>query len=92
MIYDCTRPETFKNIPMWNSEIPANIQYKALISNKIDLINERIVTELAGQKMGQKLMIPIYKETSVFQNINITQTFQEMLSILFLKTKETFNL
>ena len=31
LIYDCTRPETFQNIPKWDIEIPSNIKYSKYI-------------------------------------------------------------
>jgi GTPase SAR1 family protein len=47
VVYDCTRPETFKSIRRWAEDVRANgnrTVILVLICNKIDMADKRVVT------------------------------------------------
>ncbi|MGV9199703.1 MAG: Rab family GTPase, partial [Promethearchaeia archaeon] len=75
IIYDVTRPETFKNVETWHKEITEvepsiNLM---LVGNKIDL--ERKVSREQGEKKAEDLGIS-YEETSAKTGENIGEAFR----------------
>jgi len=85
LIYDVTRRETFDNIEKWNKEAKQDESdvMLILIANKIDLENERKVTEEEGKALAEKLQIP-YLETSALNKDIVDEAFKT-LAFLFIR-------
>ena len=85
LIYDVTRRETFENIKNWYNEAmqdESNVML-ILIANKIDLVNERKVTEEEGKALAEKLKVP-YLETSALNKDIVDEAFKT-LAFLFIR-------
>jgi len=80
IVYDCTAPDSFKNVNQWIQEIDRyasdNVS-KLLIANKCDLTSEKVVKSATGRNYAEKLGIP-FLETSAKYSINVTQAFMNM--------------
>lgn len=85
LIYDVTRKETFEEIKNWYNEaknVEDNIML-ILVANKIDLENEREVTEEEGKALAEKLNIS-YLETSALNKDIVDEAFKT-LAFLFIR-------
>jgi len=85
LIYDVTRRETFDNIENWYKET-TRVESDALlilVANKIDLENDRKVTEEEGKALAEKLKIP-YLETSALNKDIVDEAFKT-LAFLFIR-------
>ncbi|MHA1132453.1 MAG: GTP-binding protein [Candidatus Helarchaeota archaeon] len=93
ILYDVTRPISFKNIKVWynelNTYIPAQIP-AVLCANKIDLETERKVMRDEGEKMSAELGIP-YKEISAKTSENIDEVFCQLGEILIQRSRGESN-
>ena len=74
LIYDCTDKNTFNNISNWIDQItnhtnPDDIVI-LLVSNKIDLLDEREVTEEMGMQLAEDHELK-YFEASAKTGINV---------------------
>jgi Ras-related protein Rab-1A len=85
LIYDVTRRETFENIKNWYKEAMQDESdvMLILIANKIDLVNERKVTEEEGKALAEILKIP-YLETSALNKDIVDEAFKT-LAFLFIR-------
>ncbi|NHJ23702.1 MAG: GTP-binding protein [Candidatus Lokiarchaeota archaeon] len=86
LLFDLTNPRSFANIPNWYYDLRNyNEKYHSLpgflIGNKLDLINQRIVTRLDAVKIANSLNLD-YFETSALTGYNIELIFHELASIL----------
>lgn len=79
LVYDVTRRETFDNIKKWYDEakkIEKDI-ILILIANKVDLINDRKVTEQEGKALADSLGIS-YMETSAINKDIVNEAFKTL--------------
>ena len=85
LIYDVTRKETFDKIENWYNEAKQDESdiMMILVANKIDLVNERKVTEEEGKALAEKLKIP-YLETSALNKDIVDEAFKT-LAFLFIR-------
>ena len=73
LAFDVTNITSFKNVKMWIESI---YQYaedgvaKILVGNKIDMVDERKVTEQEAREMAKQHNMNYY-EASAMENINI---------------------
>ena len=76
-IYDVTRRETFDEIPDWKTEADTHAPNCAslLVANKVDMVQDRAVTEAEGKEMAEKFGGNIL-ETSVKMNENVEDVFK----------------
>ena len=83
LVYDVTRAESLKNLPIWIDDLVSNIEKSIpmiLVGNKCDLDFVRAVTEREGDSLAEKLsdqynsVIPFY-ETSAKTNQNVEEVF-----------------
>lgn len=77
LVYDCTRPETFKNISRWADDVRTNGNRSVilvLICNKIDMVERRVVSRNDGLKLAKEHDM-LYVETSAKSNQNIEEAF-----------------
>jgi|JI6StandDraft_1071083.scaffolds.fasta_scaffold09087_8 Ras-related protein Rab-2A len=73
LVYDCTRPETFKNIIRWVEDVRSNGNRSVilvLICNKIDMAERRVVSRNDGLKLAKEQDL-LYIETSAKSDQNI---------------------
>ncbi|MHA1799769.1 MAG: GTP-binding protein [Candidatus Helarchaeota archaeon] len=82
LIYDVTRPETFKLIKDWYKQILTVLGKKIpclLVGNKIDLINDKKVKSDEGQELAQEIDSD-FIEISVKTNTNIKEALILLIS------------
>lgn len=89
MVYDITRHQTFVNAKRWADELRfhAGDDIKILLAgNKTDLVkknpNERQVSREEAEKFA-KANGMLFNETSAFDDLNITESFQDLLQGTF---------
>ena len=88
LVYDVTRPETFANIENWYKEatrVEKDI-FLMLVANKIDLIDDRQVSQEEGKNLAEKLGIS-YFETSALNKDIVDEVFRTMAFLFIQKEK-----
>ncbi len=81
VIFDCTRPRTFKNVRNWFEEARESSDIKTpmiLISNKQDLKKFRKITHDETEKLANDLNIE-YIETSALTGENVKEIFVNLV-------------
>lgn len=83
LVYDVTNEESFNSINYWlktiNQKTKENVK-KILVGNKIDL--DRVISELEASSFASQNKIPYY-ETSAKGNINIKESFENLVLQLY---------
>lgn len=89
IVYDVTRPMTFKSISDWCKDLTENAELvsKVLIANKIDLIDEIKISSEEGNNLAQELNCPIF-ETSALDGTKVPEAFNYISMDLFEKTTD----
>ncbi|MHA1651880.1 MAG: GTP-binding protein [Candidatus Helarchaeota archaeon] len=80
ILYDVTRPMSFKNVKKWFDEVKSFVPTEipcVLCANKIDLEDERKVTREEGEQLAAELNIP-YEEISAKTSENIDELFHHL--------------
>ncbi len=79
-MFDVTSWESLNNVMDWKNEVDRNVdEYQALlVANKIDLVDERVISTDEGKEMAKKLGMD-YIEVSVKLDKNVNEAF-EMIS------------
>ena len=80
LVYDVTNRSSYENIDHWLKEIGKNADdniNKILVANKIDNIENRIITIEEGITLAKKYNLEIY-ETSAKNNINVDESFMDI--------------
>ena len=85
LAYDVTRKETFDSVESWYKEIKSVSPTISiiLVGNKIDLIENRVVSTEEGEEIAKKLNLS-YIETSAKTGENINDAFK-MLALQLIK-------
>lgn len=81
LIYDVTNAETFKNVRNWLAQIRESASKNVtifIVGNKIDDSEGRQVTTKEGEDIGKETDCRFF-ETSAKDDINITETFNELV-------------
>jgi small GTP-binding protein len=91
LIFDLTRPKTFKSIPNWLDDIRSNLRQKEepvalLCGNKVDLKDQRNVTIEDAKKLASELNLE-YFETSALTGENIDEAFHMIAKKLISDTE-----
>jgi small GTP-binding protein len=76
-MFDVTSWESLNAVTDWKNEVDRHVDdYQAvLVANKVDLIEERVVSELEGKDMAKKLGMD-YIEVSVLLDKNVNEAFE----------------
>ncbi|MHA1231190.1 MAG: Rab family GTPase [Candidatus Helarchaeota archaeon] len=85
-MYDITNSKSFKNINYWVNEARLNTENLngVLIGNKIDLVNERIISKSEGIEKSKTLNFPFF-ETSCKTHEGIDEMFNSIIESLIHK-------
>ncbi|MEM2143090.1 MAG: Rab family GTPase [Candidatus Thorarchaeota archaeon] len=78
LVYDVTRRSTWLELPKWLEETDSALGRRIpiiLLANKVDLVNERVITTEAGQKFAQENGLIAYLETSALTGQNVEEAF-----------------
>lgn len=89
LIFDLTRPKTFKNVRNWYQDIKANLNAKLegfIIGNKKDLVDNRHISEEEIAELSKELGLE-YFETSALTGENVDDAFYKLGEILIAKYK-----
>ena len=94
LIYDITNKESFESIPKWFSDV-LNVKNDeaifALIGNKVDLNDKRVVSFEEGKKLANEKNI-IFEEVSARDGQNFNELFNNKLfNEIFKKFKNKFD-
>lgn len=81
LVFDVTSKSSLENLKNWNQEIcekaPAGIQI-FVVGNKIDAVDDRVVSSDAGRAMAQELGASYYFETSAKTGEGINNLFNKV--------------
>ena len=81
LIFDVTNKNSLENLKNWNQEIcekaPPGITV-FVVGNKIDCVEDRVVTGDAGRSMAQQLGAPYYFEVSAKTGEGINNLFNKV--------------
>lgn len=92
IVFDITKRQTFEDLPFWLSSIKDSVGQKVpilFIGNKLDLIDERNVSQMEARKWSENLTghkIVAYMETSAKTGEGISEVFE--LAAEFLLSEE----
>ena len=94
LIYDITSKESFESIPKWFSDV-LNVKNDeaifALVGNKIDLNDKRVVSFEEGKKLANEKNI-IFEEVSAKDGQNFNELFtNKLFNELYKKFKNKFD-
>ena len=95
LLFDTTNQNSFQNVKKWLKDIQDNIQKNIsnkdkeeiiiyLIGNKIDMIDDRIITKEMAEKQAKELGLKYY-EVSCKYNINVNDVMVKMILNCFSK-------
>ena len=83
--FDVTNRESFENVKNWIDSIDnhakPNIQ-KVLIGNKIDLVDERVITTTEAQNLADEHEIPFF-ETSAKMDKNVSEVIHFIMDKVY---------
>ncbi len=94
VVYDITRPETLKKVPMWLDELwnAVGIVPIVLVGNKIDLREKGLgkITTDEGQRVANeikaKIQMPVpFVEASALRHENSDKPFEELATLILEK-------
>ncbi|TFF90601.1 MAG: GTP-binding protein [Promethearchaeota archaeon] len=80
LIFDLTRPKTFKNIINWYNDIKSNLNTQLhgfIIGNKKDLVEKREILDAEIESISKKLGLE-YFETSALTGENVDEAFYKL--------------
>jgi small GTP-binding protein len=91
-VYDITNRESFEKIDSWIKFVKTKVDLNTIpfliVGNKVDLEN-RVVSKEEGEKYVNYLSVPFY-ETSAKDNINVTESFSELINKIYELNKTEF--
>eukprot|EP00826_Nyctotherus_ovalis_P037069 TRINITY_DN3355_c0_g1_i1.p2 TRINITY_DN3355_c0_g1~~TRINITY_DN3355_c0_g1_i1.p2 ORF type:complete len:191 (-),score=49.28 TRINITY_DN3355_c0_g1_i1:186-758(-) len=90
LVFDMTRPETFKNVKTWLQEVHENSNSGIslmLVGNKSDMVEERKVSYEDAMSFAQENDL-LYIETSAKAGSNVPQAFETLAEAIYRKVDE----
>ncbi|MFX1293678.1 MAG: Rab family GTPase [Promethearchaeota archaeon] len=88
MVFDCTKPETYNNLidkwyPQFMQVVASNTPVPCIIlCNKIDLTDERVITEEQNDEISAKLGYTVF-QTSAKSGENVHAAFEQIALLCF---------
>ncbi|MFX0107761.1 MAG: Rab family GTPase, partial [Candidatus Hodarchaeota archaeon] len=79
LVFDTTRKSTYLELPKWIEETETALGERIpiiLLANKVDLIDERVISPEMGQQFAKEHNLVGYLETSALSGQNVEQAFQ----------------
>lgn len=89
IVFDVTRQSSLENIPRWMNEARANVpglQF-ALVGNKTDLVDERVVKHEEAERAAKENQMLFYIETSAKSGSNIQLLFKKLAQLILERMK-----
>ncbi|MEE6458326.1 hypothetical protein FKM82_000251 [Ascaphus truei] len=93
LMYDITNEESFNAVQDWSTQIKTYSWDNAqviLVGNKCDMEDERVVSTERGRHFAEQLGLEFF-ETSAKDNINVKQTFEQLVDIICDKMSENLD-
>ncbi len=84
-VFDLTRRKTFKNVDAWTKEARQYLDPKTpewIVGNKVDLVDERVVSKSQGREKAQDMGAINYYETSAKTAENLDTMFAEVIKTI----------
>ncbi len=82
LAYDVTNRESYNKLTLWlqniNEKADANV-VKFLVANKVDLVDDRVVTPDEGKSIAKQFDLDYY-ETSAKMNKNVKEVFEAIIT------------
>ncbi|MHA1298794.1 MAG: Rab family GTPase [Candidatus Helarchaeota archaeon] len=78
LVYDITKYDTFKNLDIWITDAikhTAKNPKIAILGNKVDLADKRIIQEEMGQQFSRERNAVLFSETSAKTGKNVENAF-----------------
>lgn len=92
LIYDITRPKTFENLPIWIEDSlkhTAKDTKIALLGNKADLVDKRVVSREHGEKFSKtNPNIVLFEETSARTGENVNEAYMKLVKVILESTRK----
>ncbi len=79
LVYDTTRKSTYLELPKWIEETENALGERIpiiLLANKVDLIEDRIITSEMGKQFKETYNLVDYLETSALTGQNVEEAFR----------------
>ncbi len=89
VVYDMTNRDTYERLSKWIEEIHENTEPKVvkyLVANKVDLVDDRVVTTEEGKGIAAKYSMK-YFETSARSCVNVNEMFTALITETYFATK-----
>lgn len=88
IVFSVTDKASFDNVKKWREKVLQECDRipTILIMNKVDLIDQAVVTEQQAMSLAAELELPIYK-TSVKDNLMVNEVFENLAIEFFKKGK-----
>jgi len=93
LAYDTTCPETFEPLKNWDADVDRyhgnpSMLSKMVVGTKIDLKDQRAVTEEEGKSVAQAIGKDVlFAETTVYDRDTVLAAFQKLLEAAYAKFK-----
>ena len=78
LVYDTTRKSTWVELPKWIKETEDALGERIpiiLLANKVDLVDERVITREMGEQFARENNLVGYLETSALTGQNVEEAF-----------------
>ncbi len=79
LVYDVTRKNTWVELPKWIQEADNALGQRIpiiVLANKVDLVDERVITSEMGQQFVADNKLVAYLETSALSGHNVEEAFK----------------
>ncbi|KAG2392314.1 hypothetical protein C9374_012566 [Naegleria lovaniensis] len=86
MVYDITQRKSFENLNLWLNDVKQYADPNVsliLVGNKVDLEDQRQVTESEANEWAQRVGIHTCLQTSAKDSVNVDQAFEKMVDGIF---------
>ncbi|EFC35256.1 rab family small GTPase [Naegleria gruberi] len=86
MVYDITQRKSFENLSTWLNDVKQYADPNVsliLVGNKVDLEDQRQVTENEANEWAQRNNISVCLQTSAMNSLNVDVAFDRMVDGIF---------